>query len=71
MIKIKIDLSDDQVDQIVLEEIRRHSELLKSNIASLKRKRRREKYEQEDLDRFIEVHAAMKVIIGYYGSHIS
>lgn len=68
---ISIDLNDDQVDQIVLDEIRRHSELLKSNIASLKRKRRREKYEQEDLERYSEVLSAMKVMIGYYGSHIN
>lgn len=68
---MKIDLNDDQVDEVVLFELQRHSSLLKSNISDLKRKRRRAKYEQEDLERFVEVHAAMKVLIGYYGSHIS
>jgi hypothetical protein len=68
---MKIDLNDDQVDEIVLCELQSHSSLLKSNISDLKRKRRKAKYEQEDLERFVEVHAAMKVLIGYYGSHIS
>lgn len=68
--EMKIDLNDDQIDEVVLWEMKRHSELLKSNISSLKRKRRRAKYEQEDLERFLEVHAAMKVLLGYYGSHL-
>lgn len=68
---MKIDLTDDQIDDVVLFELKRHSELLKSNVASLKRKRRREKYENEDLERFKEVLSAMKVLLGYYGSHLS
>jgi hypothetical protein len=68
--RIKIELTDDQIDEIVLFEMKRHSELLKSNVASLKKKRRREKYENEDLNRFEEVLSAMKVMLGYYGSHL-
>lgn len=68
---MKIDLSDDQVDEVVLWEMERHSKLLASSISSLKRKRRRAKYEQEDLDRFKEVFAAMRVITDYYGSNKS
>ncbi|NBT57574.1 hypothetical protein EBT16_02205 [bacterium] len=67
---MKIELTDDQIDEVVLFEMMRHSELLKSNVASLKRKRRREKYENEDLKRFQEVLSAMKVMLGYYGSHL-
>ncbi|NDC38698.1 MAG: hypothetical protein EBZ48_11680 [Proteobacteria bacterium] len=67
---MKIELTDDQIDNVVLFELRRHSELLKSNVASLKRKRSREKYENEDLERFREVLSAMKVMLGYYGSHL-
>lgn len=67
---MKIDLTYDQVDDVVLFEMKRHSEILKSNVASLKRKRRREKYENEDLERFEEVLSAMKVLLGYYGSHL-
>lgn len=69
--RIKIELTDDQIDEVVLFELTRHSELLKSNVASLKKKRRREKYENEDLERFQEVLSAMKVLLGYYGSHLS
>ena len=68
---MKIDLTDDQIDDVVLFEMRRHSELLRSNVASLKRKKRREKYENEDLNRFEEVLSAMKVMLGYYGSHLN
>ena len=70
-IKMKIKLTDDQIDEVVLFELQRHSDLLKSNISDLKRKRSRAKYEQEDLERFIEVQAAMNVLLGYYGSHLS
>lgn len=69
--KIKIELTDDQIDSVVLDEMKRHCELLKSNVSSLKRKRRRASYEQEDLERCTEVLEAMKVIVGYYGSHLS
>lgn len=69
--KIKIELTDDQIDDVVLDEMKRHSELLKSNVSSLKRKRSRASYEQEDLERYTEVLEAMKVIFGYYGSHLS
>jgi len=67
---MRIELSDDQIDEVVLFEMRRHSKLLESNVASLKRKRRRKKFEDEDLDRYKEVLSAMKVMLGYYGSNL-
>ena len=68
---MKIDLTDDQIDEIVLLEMTRHSKILESNISSLKRRRNLKKYEREDLYRYKEVLQAMKVIKGYYGSHIT
>lgn len=68
---MRIELTDDQIDEVVLFEMMRHSELLKSNISDLKRKRRRKNYENEDLKRFVEVLGAMSVIAGYYGSHLT
>ena len=41
------------------------------NIANLNRKRSKSEYEQEDLDRFVEAQAAMKVLLGYYGSQLN
>lgn len=64
---MKIEIDDDQVYKVVLDEMARHSRFLERNISDLKRKRRRKKFEQDDLDRFREVLAAMKVIAGYYG----
>ena len=69
---MKIDLTDDQIDLVVLFELQRHSALLKSNIANLKkRKKKLRKFEKEDLDRFEEVSRAMKILVGYYGSPTS
>jgi hypothetical protein len=68
---MKIKLTDDQIDEVVLFEMKRHSELLKSNISSLKRNRHRKKFENEDLERFIEVVKAIDVVAGYYGSHLT
>lgn len=68
---MKIDLTDDQIDLVVLFELQRHLALLKSNITDLKRRKKKlRKFEKEDLDRFEEVVRAMKVLVGYYGSPI-
>ena len=67
---MKIRLTDDQIDEVVLFEIKRHSILLKSYVASLDGKKKKElrKFEKEDLARWKEVLGAMKVLAGYYGS---
>lgn len=67
---MKIDLTDDQIDSIVLYEMQRHSSLLKSNISDLKKRKKLQKFEKEDLARFNEVLKSMNILIGYYGSHI-
>ena len=68
---MNIELSDGQIDEVVLFELQRHSDLLMFNIANLNRKRSKSEYEQEDLDRFVEAQAAMKVLLGYYGSQLN
>jgi hypothetical protein len=68
---MKIDLDDDQIDEIVLFEMQRHSKILESSISSLKRRRNLKKFEKEDLARYKEVLQAMFVISGYYGSHLT
>ena len=47
---MKIELSDGQIDEVVLFELQRHSDLLMFNIANLNRKRSKSEYEQEDID---------------------
>jgi hypothetical protein len=69
--KMKIELTNDQIDNIVLFEMQRHAALLKSNIISLKRKRKLKKFEKEDLTRFKEVFNSMNILISYYGSHLT
>jgi hypothetical protein len=69
---MKINLTDDQIDNVVLYEMQRHSELLKSNISDLKRRKKKlQKFEKEDLARFEEVLESMNVLLSYYGSHLS
>jgi hypothetical protein len=63
---MKISLSDDQVDSVVIWELKRHSKILKSNIDSLRRRKSLEKFEKEDLKRFREVFDAAKTVIEYY-----
>lgn len=64
---MKISLSDDQIDSIILWELKRHSKILKSNIESLRRRKNLEKFEKEDLKRFREVLEAASVVVKYYG----
>lgn len=69
---MKINLTDDQIDDVVLYEMQRHSLLLKSNISDLRRRKRKlQNFEKEDLARFEEVLESMSIILGYYGSHIN
>lgn len=63
---MKISLSDDQVDSVVIWELKRHSKILKSNIDSLRKRKSLEKFEKEDLKRFREVFDAAKTVIEYY-----
>lgn len=66
---MKIELNDDQIDDVVLFETKRHSKLLKQNITELKkRKKNLKKFEKEDLQRFEEVAKALDIVVGYYGS---
>lgn len=66
---MKINLTDDQIDSVILYEMQRHSSLLKSNISDLKKRRKKlQKFEKEDLARFEEVLESMNVVLGYYGS---
>ena len=68
---MKISLADDQIDEVVLFEMQRHSKILESSVDSLKRRKKTlRKFEKEDLKRFEEVLEAMKVISSYYGSHL-
>lgn len=63
---MRINLSDDQVDAVVIWELKRHSKILKSNIDSLKRRKSLEKFEKEDLKRFKEVLEAATLVVEYY-----
>jgi len=63
---MKIDLSDDQIDSVIVFEMKRHARLLKTNIRDLKNKKTLKKFEKEDLLRFEEVLKSMNIIIGYY-----
>lgn len=63
---MRISLSDDQVDAVIIWELKRHSKVLRSNIESLRRRKNLEKFEKEDLKRFREVLEAATMVIQYY-----
>ena len=63
---MRIKLSDEQIDSVVIAELRRHSKILKSNIDSLKRRKNLERFEKEDLKRFRQVLDAASVVVDYY-----
>lgn len=65
---MKIELEQSQVNSLVVEEMKEHSRLLRSLEAKLRRKKRLLDYERDDLKRYRDVLAAMKVIVGYYDS---
>jgi len=67
---MKINLTDDQINEVVLFELQRHSVLLESNVDSLKSKKKKDlrKFEKEDLAGWKEVLAAMERLVEYYGS---
>jgi hypothetical protein len=63
---MRISLSDDQVDSVIIWELKRHSKVLRSNIESLRRRKNLENFEKEDLKRFREVLEAASMVIQYY-----
>lgn len=63
---MKIELNDDQIDEIVLQELRRHSCLIESNLKDLKRRKKLLKFEKEDKKRFEEVLDAIKIVKDYW-----
>lgn len=63
---MRIKLSDEQVDSLIIWELKRHSKVLRSNIESLRRRKNLEKFEKEDLKRFREVLEAASLVIQYY-----
>ena len=64
---MKIKLTDDQIDDVVLFEMKRHFSLLKDAILDLsKKKKKLRQFEKEDLERFKEVSEAIEIVIDYY-----
>lgn len=63
---MRIKLSDEQVDSVVIAELKRHSKILKANIDTLKRRKNLERFEKEDLKRFRQVLDAASVVVDYY-----
>jgi hypothetical protein len=64
---VKIELNYDQIDEVIIQELSRHSCLLESNIVDLKkRKKTLRKFEKEDEKLFKEVLAAMKIVLDYW-----
>lgn len=65
---INLPIDNDFADDLVARMLKEHTAMIKSNIADLKRKKKLESYEQEDLDYNVKLFEALKVVNDYFGN---
>lgn len=67
---MKLEIDDDTVDEIIVASLRQSIELLEKDIARLKKVKKREAYQNEDLTCALADLAGLKVACVYYGGDI-
>ena len=65
---INLPIDNEFADDLVARMLKEHTAMIKSNIADLKRKKKLESYEQEDLDYNVKLFEALKVVNDYFGN---
>ena len=65
---INLPIDNEFADDLVARMLKEHTAMIKSNIAELKRKKRLEYYEHEDLDYNVKLFEALKVVNDYFGN---
>lgn len=68
--KMKIEITAEMADEIILASLRSNIDGLKHDIEHLKRKKKLLDYEKEDLADFTRTFAAMQEVYDYYGGNI-
>jgi len=65
--KIQIDIDDDQLDNAFQENLKWHIDNAKQCLVELKKKKKLEKYEVKEKERFEELLPALKIVGEYFG----
>ena len=67
--KIQIDIDDDQLDKAFQENLKWHIDNAKQCLAELKNKKKLEKYQMKEKERFEELLPALKIVGEYFGAN--
>jgi hypothetical protein len=67
---MKIELSDEAIEDIVCATLSEHMKYMKKNIKELKKKGKLEPFQQQDLGHDVAMLAAMEEVYGYFGGNL-
>jgi hypothetical protein len=67
---MKIELSDEAVEDIVCATLKEHMKYLKKNIKQHNKKDKLSSWEEQDLGHDTKMLAAMKEVYGYFGGNL-
>ena len=67
---MKIELSDEAVEDIVCATLKEHMKYLKKNIKEHKKRDKLEPFQAQDLGQDIKMLAAMEEVYGYFGGNL-
>lgn len=64
---ITLNIDNEFADDLVGRILKEHTKIIEHNIKVFKRTKKLMPYEQEDYDYCVKLHAAFKVVNGYFG----
>lgn len=64
---ITLNINNEFADDLVVRILKEHTTIIKNNITDLKRTKKLMPHQQEDYDYYVKLHAALKVVNGYFG----
>lgn len=67
---MKIELSDEAIEDIVCATLAEHMKYMRKNIKELKKKKKLEAHQQQDLGYDVNMLAAMEEVYGYFGGDL-
>lgn len=65
--KIKVDIDDEIADQMFRDNLKWHIDHISEDLKTLNKRKKLEKYQQEDKDYFTKLLPALKIVGEYYG----
>ena len=64
---MKIEISDELLDQLFVESLSQSMQILQKDIAKLSKKKKLQQFEKEDLTEFVRMYDAMREVSAWYG----